>query len=177
MTSKFILSQVAAFIAWLFFILSYHAKRENKIILLQVFSGIFYSISYFLAGATMGLFISCFETVNEFIYYKTDKDKYIFIFTIPVYIVIGLLSREVYYLAIIPIIASIIDGYGLIRNNKVMVGCGTISNLLWIFYDLYYLEYITALGDLIIVISNLSIIIYGIHKYLNRRKIRIYYLK
>ena len=52
MTIEFILSQVAALIAWIFFMVSYHAKRENKIILLQVISGLFYSLSYFLAGAT-----------------------------------------------------------------------------------------------------------------------------
>ena len=40
------------------------------------------------------------------------------------------------------------------------------SNLMWIFYDMYYLEYITALGDLLLVLSNLTIVIYWIIKYI-----------
>ncbi|MBR6072714.1 MAG: YgjV family protein [Bacilli bacterium] len=174
MTWQFVLSQITALIAWIFFMLSYHAKRENKIILLQIISGLFYSISYLLAGATTGLLISLFETIVEFFYYKSDKDKYIYIFTIPIYIAIGFLSGESGFLVIIPIAASLIDGYGLIRNNKIMVACGIISNLMWIIYDVYYLEYITALGDLFLVISNLSIVFHGIIKYINRKKVKIY---
>ena len=173
MTIQFILAQITALIAWIFFMLSYHAKRENKIILLQIISGIFYSISYFLGGATTGLLISLFETLTGILYYKSDKDKYIYLCTIPIYLLIGWFSRSDGWLVVIPLLASLIDGYGLIRNNKIMVICGTISNLLWIYYDLYFLEYITALGDFFLVISNLSIILYGLYKYINRKNIRI----
>ena len=173
MTIEFILAQITALIAWIFFMSSYHAKRENKIILLQIISGAFYSISYFLGGATTGLFISLFETITAIGYYKTDKDKYIYLCTIPIYLLIAYFSRSDGWLVIIPIIAALIDGYGLIRNNKIMVICGIISNALWIFYDLYFLEYVTVLGDLFLVISNLTIVIYGVHKYLNSKEVTI----
>ena len=176
MTLEFVLSQLAALIAWVFFMSSYHAKRENKIILLQIISGLFYTISYALAGATTGLLISLFETITGILYYKTDKDNYIYLCTIPIYVAIGVFSGDG-WLAIIPVIAALIDGYGVIRNNKIMVICGTISNALWIYYDLYFLEYITALGDFFLVVSNASIIIYGIYKYINRKNIKICHVK
>ena len=171
---QFILSQVAALAAWLFFAMSYHAKRENKIILFQIISGALYCISYLLAGATTGFLISMFETLTAIGYYKTDKDKYIYLFTLPVYILIGYFSSASDGLfVLVPILGSIIDGYGLIRNNKIMVLTGITSNFLWIFYDLYYLEYITAIGDFFLVASNLSIVLYGTYKYLTRHNIRM----
>lgn len=173
MTLKFILAQITALTAWIFFMSSYHAKRENKIILLQVFSGAFYTLSYFLGGATTGFLISLFETCIALAYYKSDKDKYIYMCTIPVYIMIGWFSRSDGWLVIIPVAAALIDGYGLIRNNKIMVICGTISNALWIYYDLYFLEYVTALGDFFLVVSNASIILYGLYKYINRDKVKL----
>ena len=168
----FILSQLTALIAWIFFAYSYHAKRENRIIYLQLVSSVFYCASYLLGGATTGFLISLFEAAKEYGYYKTDKDKYIFLFTIPVYILIFMLSEPGFY-TIIPIAASLIDGYGMLRNNKVMVLCGVTSNFMWIFYDLYYLEYVTALGDALLVISNLTIIaVWGI-KYFFLKDVKI----
>ena len=164
----FLLSQLAALLAWVFFAYSYHAKRENKILYLQIISSIFYCVSYLLGGATTGLLISLFETIKEYGCYKSDKDKYIFIFTIPVYILIGLVSEGGFY-ALVPIVASIIDGYGMLRNNKIMVICGIVSNFMWLFYDLYYLEYVTAIGDALLVISNLTIVaVWGIKYYFTR---------
>ena len=168
----FLLSQLAALIAWIFFAYSYHAKRENRIIYLQLVSSIFYCVSYLFVGAITGFLISAFEALKEYGCYKTDKDKYIFIITIPIYIVIALISEHSMY-TIIPILASLIDGYGMLRNNKIMVFCGIVSNFMWIYYDLYYLEYVTALGDLLLVLSNLSIVIFWIIKYISLKNIRI----
>ncbi len=171
---QFILSQVAALAAWIFFALSYHVKRENKMILFQIISGLLYCTSYIVAGATTGFLISLFETITAYSYYKTDKDKYIYLFTLPIYILIGYFSSSSDGLfVLVPIFGSIIDGYGMIRNNKIMVITGVASNFLWIFYDLYYLEYITALGDLLLVISNLSIVVYGIYKYIKRDNVKM----
>lgn len=169
---QFVLSQVTALVAWLFFAMSYHAKRENKMILFQIISGLLYCTSYMLAGATTGFLISLFESITAIGYYKTDKDKYIYLCTLPIYILIGYLSaRSDGLFVFVPIFGSIIDGYGMIRNNKIMVITGVASNFLWIFYDLYYLEYITALGDFFLVMSNLSIVLYGTYKYITRHNV------
>ena len=174
MTVQFILAQIFALIAWLFLALSYHTKRENKIILFQVISGMLYCVSYLYGGATTGFLISLFETIIALSFYKTDKDKYIYSFTIPIYILIGYISSSSDGMfVLVPILGSLIDGYGMIRNNKIMVLTGIFSNFLWLFYDLYYLEYVTALGDLLLVISNLTIVVFWIYKYLRYNNIKI----
>lgn len=165
-----IIAQVVGAIAWVFFLLSYYSKNLNKIIFMQIISSVLYCINYSLLGAWGGLFISAFELLKEIGYYKTDKDKYIFYFTIPIYILIAFISEKS-LLILIPIIASLLDGYGALKSKKLMVITGVISNTLWIIYDLYYLDYIVVLTDLMLVISNLSILIYGYTKFLNKNNV------
>ena len=162
-----LIAQIIGAIAWIFFLLSYYSKNLNKIIFMQIISSVLYCANYGLLGAWGGLFISGFELLKEIGYYKTDKDRYIFYFTIPIYILIAFISEKS-ILILIPIIASLLDGYGALKSKKLMVITGVISNALWIIYDLYYLDYIVVLTDLMLVISNLSILIYGYTKFLNR---------
>lgn len=151
-----LIAQIIGAIAWIFFLLSYYSKNLNKIIFMQIISSVLYCANYGLLGAWGGLLISGFELLKEIGYYKTDKDKYIFYFTIPIYILIAFISEKS-ILILIPIIASLLDGYGALKSKKLMVITGVISNTLWIIYDLYYLDYIVVLTDLMLVISNLSI--------------------
>lgn len=164
------LAQIIGAVAWLFFLISYYSKNLNKVIFMQIISSILYCINYGLLGAWVGLFISAFELLKEIGYYKTDKDKYIFYFTIPVYILIAFISERG-LLLIVPIVASVLDGYGALKSRNMMVMTGTISNALWICYDLYYRNYVVAFTDAILVISNLFILIYGYSKYLRRNKV------
>ncbi len=163
----FAIAQIIGIIAWIFFLCSYHSKKLNGIIFLQMISSLLYCVNYGLLGAWTGLFVSFFELVKEILYYKTDKDKYIFIFTIPIYVVIGFLSEDS-ILVLVPIIASLIDGVAILKNKKTAVYCGIVSNSMWIFYDMYYLDYIVAFTDALLVLSNISIVFNGYSKFLRR---------
>lgn len=166
----FFIAQIFGIIAWIFFLISYFSKRINKVIFLQFISSIFYCLNYLLLGAWSGLFVSIFEGCKELGFYFTDKDRYIFLSTIPIYIIIAIISENS-FLMIIPIIASIIDGYGIIKNRNTTVICGLISNSLWIIYDLFYNNFASVLSDLTIVILNFGIIIYGYSKFLESKNI------
>lgn len=166
----YILAQVIGIISWIIFLISYHCKKLNRVIFMQIISSLLDFLRYALLGAWAGFFISIFELLKGLGYYKTDKDKYIFLFTIPIYILIGLVSNDG-MLCIIPIVASLIDGYTIIISERVTVIGGIISNSLWIIYDLAFLDYAGVVSDLTLVFSNLSIIIYGYGKYLRRRDV------
>lgn len=81
-----ILVQLLGLIGWLFLLTSYWNKDINKLLLFQLISGIFYVFHYYFLGAIEGMFVVAFELLRDYSYYKTDKDKYIFIATIPVYL-------------------------------------------------------------------------------------------
>ena len=166
----YVTAQVLGVISWIIFLLSYYSKRINKVLFMQIVASILDCLCYALLGAWTGLLISVFELIKGFGYYKTDKDKYIFIFTIPIYIIIGLVSERTIF-TIIPIAASLIDGYAVLRSEKTAVKGGVISNFLWMIYDLSYLDFAGVLSDLTLVISNIFIITYGYTKYLHRNSV------
>lgn len=170
MSPIYYIGQVCAVIAWILLIISYHAKRENKVIFFQILSSILYIANYYCVGATTGLWISVFELIKSIGYYKTDKDKYIFYFSLPIYVVI------VYFtgfdaVTMLAVLGSIIDGFVMLKSKRTMVVGGIISYALWTIYDLVFFDFAGAVSDAFVVISNSSILIRGYNKYLHRSNI------
>ena len=162
------IGQTCAFIAWIFFLSSYHAKRENKVIFLQIMSSIFYALDYFLLGSMSGLYISIFELIKSIGYYKSDKDKYIYLFTLPVYGLIVYLIGEFNILIALAIVGSLIDGYVALKDTKTMVYGGMISNSMWVIHDLCFHDFVGGVTDAFLVFSNMSIVLRGFSKYIRR---------
>lgn len=160
MTLKFILIQIIGVIAWIMLVLSYHRKDTNKILVFQIIGTFLYCVHYFLLGAYSGLFICAFEVIFDFLYYKTDKDKYIYMASIPIRIFGGLISFRA-FIDILPICASLIDGYSLTKKKKIVVIGAIISYTLWVIYDICVMSYSGALTDGLIVLSNISILLFN----------------
>ena len=160
MDIKFLLIQILGIIAWIFLILSYHRKDTNKIIVFQIIGNILYCIHYLLLRAYGGLFICFFEIIFDYGYYKTTKDNLIYLISIPVRIFGGLISL-INLIDILPIIASLVDGYSLTKKKKFVVIGAIISYSIWFIYDFSVLSYSGALADAIIIISNLSILLFN----------------
>lgn len=174
MSIIYYIGQICAIIAWILLLISYHAKRENKVILYQILSSILYIVNYFCIGALTGFWISLFELIKSIGYYKTDKDKYIFLYSLPIYIII-IYFTGFNILTILAVLGSLIDGYVLLKDKKTMVIGGILSYSLWTIYDLFFFDFAGAISDIFVVISNLSILIKGYTKYL--RKSSIYTIK
>lgn len=160
MDLRFIFIQVLGLIAWLMLILSYYRKDTNRILVFQIIGTILYCIHYGLLGAYSGLFICAFEVLFDFGYYKTDKDKYIYIVSVPIRIIGGLISFQM-LADILPIIASLVDGYVLTKKKKIVVVGAIISYILWVIYDLFVGSYSGVITDGLVVISNLSILLFN----------------
>jgi len=156
----FIFIQIIGIVAWLFLLLSYHRKDTNKILVFQIIGTVLYCIHYGLLGAYSGLFICAFETLFDFGYYKTDKDKYIYMASVPVRIIGGLIGFNT-FVDILPITASLTDGYTLTKKKKIVVIGAIISYTMWVIYDIFVMSYSGAITDGMIVLSNLSILLFG----------------
>lgn len=156
----FIFIQVLGIIAWFMLILSYYRKDTNRILVFQIIGTILYCIHYGLLGAYSGLFICAFEVLFDFGYYKTDKDKYIYIVSVPIRIIGGLISFQ-RWADILPIIASLVDGYVLTKKKKIVVVGAVISYILWVIYDLFVGSYSGVITDGLVVVSNLSILLFN----------------
>lgn len=157
---RFIFIQILGILAWLLLILSYYRKDTNRILAFQIMGTILYCIHYWLLGAWSGLFICFFETLFDYGYYKTNKDKFIYIVSIPIRIIGGLVGFKS-LIDILPIIASLIDGYTLTKNKKIVVIGAIISYGMWVIYDIFVRSYSGAITDGLIVISNLFILLFN----------------
>ena len=164
------LGQTCAILAWIIFLISTHVKRENKVIFFHILSAILYTINYLCLGAMIGFWISIFELIKAIGYYKTDKDKYIYFGTLPIYLIL------IYYygfsfITLVAILGSVIDGYVLLKDKRTIVFGEMISYSLWIVYDLFFLDYAGVWANLFIVLSNIYVAVKGYSKYLNREDV------
>lgn len=156
----FIFVQFIGIIAWITLGLSYYRKDTDKILVFQIIGTVLYCIHYGLLGAWSGLFICACETLFDFGYYKTDKDKYIYMASVPIRIIGGLIGFTS-IVDILPICASLVDGYSLTKKKKIVVIGAVISYTLWVIYDICVMSYSGAITDGMIVLSNLSILLFG----------------
>ena len=156
----FIFIQIIGIVAWLMLGLSYYRKDTDRILVFQIIGTLLYCVHYGLLGAWSGLFICACETLFDFGYYKTDKDNYIYIASIPIRIIGGLFGFQS-LVDILPITASLTDGYSLTKKKKVVVIGAVISYTMWVIYDIFVMSYSGAITDGMIVLSNLSILLFG----------------
>ena len=156
---NFYIIQLIGFIAWLLLALSYYRKDTNHILVFQIISTILFCLHYFLLGAYSGLLICVYEVIRDYSYYRTDKDNYIFVGSIIVYLISAYITFTA-WLDLFPYLASMIDGFFLTKKRKTVVWGAIVTYTLWLIYDLYALSYSGAITDGIIIISNLYILIF-----------------
>lgn len=162
------LIQLVGFVAWIFLALSYWRKKVDDVLLLQVISCILFVIHYYFLDGMSGLYIVLFETVRDFVYYKSKDDLKLFFYSIPIYIIIGILNFTG-IMSILPSLASMIDGFSLANKKMIVVGGGIASYTVWFIYDVYVGSISGAITDFILIISNIFVII-AEYKERNRRK-------
>lgn len=168
----FIFIQIIGFLAWVFLGLSYYRKNTDKILAFQVIANILFCTHYLMLGAYSGLLICSFELVRDFAYYKTDKDDYIFIGSVFVYIVCACITFST-ILDVFPYVASTLDGFFLTKKKLVVVIGAIVTYTLWFIYDMYVLSYSGAITDAIIIISNIFILVFQLDIFKGRNIKRV----
>lgn len=147
-----IVIQFFGLVGFLLLLISYWRENINKILVIQLFSGLFYIVHYYCLGAYSALLVLSLELVRDFLYYKTNLDRYIFFGTIPFYLAFSYFSFSGIF-SLFPIFSSIIDGYGLsIRKDTAVVGA-MISEFLWLIYDAVCGSYVGIVSGVILLLS------------------------
>lgn len=167
-----IIAQVFGIISWLLLLYSYTKEDIDKLLFIQILVCLFDVISYFLLGADAGLLICLVELIKTILYYKTDKDRLIFRVGLIFYLLIGLLTVRQWF-AILPVLASVIDSFGISKDSKSANICSIMSNTLWTVYDILIISYIGALNDIVVIICNISVLLLGYSRIMHISKFRI----
>ena len=159
MNSLFWIAQIIGLLGFILLVVSYFRKNTNQILILQIICCICYCVHYLLLGAASGFFICFFEMLRDYAYFKSDNDKKVFLFTIPIYVVFGLVNFRV-LLDVLPVLPSISDGYFLTKSKKYVIIGSIVSHLLWITYDFSYKSYSGVITCVIILVSNIFILLF-----------------
>ena len=89
---SFWVSQFIGFEALILLLISYRKKEIDKILMVQSISSLLYVVHYLLLGAYSGLLVCYLDFIRDYMYYKSDKDKIIFLYLYLFYIAIGILN-------------------------------------------------------------------------------------
>lgn len=166
MTAQVLIAQVFSVISWILLLYSYYKDDIKELILIQILVSIMDILCYIFLGAISGIVVATLELIQGVAFYKTDKAKNIFIITIPFYIIYALFT---YHdpIALLPIFATFVDNLSLTRGKTFATIGGIVAQILWTIYDIQVCSYVGAITDVIIIISNLSILILG-YSYIKR---------
>lgn len=160
MNVNFVLIQLIGVVAWMFIFFSFYRKNTDKILIFQVVASVLYCIHYYFLDAYSGLLMCALSALFDYAYYKTDKDKYLYLVSIPLRIICGLFSYN-RLIDVLPIIASLLDGYILTREKKIVLVGSIVYYLLWVIYNAYVMSYAGVITDSILVLSNLGILLFN----------------
>lgn len=166
MFSSFVI-QFIGIVAWLFLVVSYWKDKVNTILILQVISCLLFALHYYLLGAMSGLYVVLFEAIRDFIYYKSLNDRKIFFCSIPIYIFMAIYNFTG-IMSMLPVAASLIDGFSLTEGKMLAVIGGIISYSIWFIYDLSCFSYAGAFSNITLIVSNIFVLTRLIE---NRRKV------
>lgn len=169
MDINFWIVQGIGIVAWLVLLVSYYRKDTNGILIFQIIATALYCVHYYLLGAYSGLFICLFEVVRDLLYYKTDLDDYIFYGSIPVYVINGFVTFTGWY-DLLPAFSSLLDGYTLTKKKDTVIIGAIISYTFWVIYDIFVMSYSCAITDGMVVLSNLSILLFDFNPFEHKKK-------
>ena len=164
----FIVVQLIGLEALILLVCSYFKRNTNQILVVQMLATICYALHYALLGAYSGFLICILELLRDFTYYKTNKDDYIFLFSIPIYVTFGLLTCRL-FLDALPLGASLVDGYSLTKKKKWVVVGSIVSHILWIIYDYNVKSYSGVATCLVVIISDIYVLFFDKKKKSKRK--------
>ncbi len=157
---SFIIVQLIGIIAWVLLVISYYKKDVNEILSIHIIAGCLYVFHYYFLDAYSGAIICLFEVLRDYGYYKTDLDRYIYIGSIPIYAILGFINFKS-ITSLLPVCSGLIDGYVLTKNKKIVVMGAIVSYIFWVIYNYSVKSYSGVITEGILVLSNLSILIFN----------------
>ena len=166
MTTQVLIAQIFSVISWFLLLCSYYKEDIKELIRFQILVAFMDILCYIFLGAIGGIIVATFELIQGIAFYKTDKARNIFLYTIPIYIVYAMFAYH-NPIALLPIVATFIDNLSLTRGKTFATLGGIIAQTSWAIYDFSVYSYVGALTDAIIVASNISILVLG-YSYLKR---------
>ena len=152
--TNFIIIQIIGGIAYCLLSYSYFKKEKKDILLIQLFSYVFFGIHYYLLDGITGVICNIVGFLALLMIYLFEKyhlkHKVLFSFLfISFLFVVNIINFQNFF-SIFPLIASIISIISFFLNDENGIrGIGIISAICWLIYAIYYKSYISIVFEII----------------------------
>lgn len=154
----YILSQIAAFIALIITLISYHLKQKKKIFKMMCLSNVFNIVHYLCLGAYSGCITKIIALMRNLFIVKKENNKkldkliYLILFII-IYVISGILTYKNLY-SLLPLISAtifmIVTWHGKeLQIKKIAFYC----YFLWLLYNVLIFSIIGIVANIISLIS------------------------
>lgn len=161
-----VVAQIVGILAIIVFSLSPQQKTKVRVLIFQLTSSILYALQYLFLGAYSAVATNTIGAAKNWIFYKyANKNKEIPIILLIIYIIIiiivisGILTYTNIF-SIFPIFLSILYAYGTWQSNlKIYRAISVFGALCWIIYNFSVAAYVSAIGNIIQLISAIVAVI------------------
>lgn len=164
-----LIGNIISLLASLFMVYSGYIKSKPKFLCVQIIQMGLSSLSNFILGGITGGIINIINILRNTLCYKNKLNKYSVILILTISISLSLYFNNLSFIGLLPLISNIL--YTTLMNIKDITKFKylTITTMvLWFIYDIYIMNYISSLFDLLTIISN-SIAIYQIKKVIDKK--------
>ena len=158
-TAAYIISQILAFIAFLFNISAYQLKKKSQILGFTITGNVLNIIHYILLGAWSGMATKILAVTRDS--YVVFKDKKSLKSIIPLiificaYIIMAIITYES-PLSLLPLLAATLYTIGIYKGGAQRVRIAAASTcVLWLIYNISVYSIAGAIGDIFIITSNI----------------------
>ena len=156
-TINYIISQIFAFLAFIFSIIAYHRSKKEKIMSNMVMSNTLNLIHYMLLGAYSGAVTKILAILRDLIIIIKEKKKIperlILAGFIIAYTVIGIVTFES-IVALLPLVAALIYLISIYNGNELRIKIASASTyVLWLIYNIYVFSIMGIIATTISIIS------------------------
>ena len=172
MTNTMIIAQILGAFGFAFFVLSIQMKKRN-LLLMQLFSNLFYTISYLVLRAIPAVIIDVISFIRCLIYYYFNKKNskcpiYIMLLLVIISIMVGFfIVKDIY--DVIPIIVCIIYIISTWQENNYIIYYSVVfAAILWIIYNFHVGAYMPIIGNIFEICSGVIAIIRYRKKLVNK---------
>lgn len=133
---------------------SYFKKNKSQILLMQIFSYIFFTIHYYLLSGVTGAICNLIGLISLTTIYVFDLfgfklKKVIAMFFVLILIVVNIVTFQNIF-SLFPMVASIIAILSFLLDDENSIrGIGIIATICWLVYAVVYKSYISIIYEVI----------------------------
>lgn len=160
MNTAVIVAHIFAFIAFVLYTLSFQFKKRGRVLKIQIFANMFYTLEYIMLNAYAGVNNSLFGIARSILFYVCHKKRrkcpaYAAAIFLTLVVIFGFVSYTDVY-SILPVIISIIFFIALYTEDmKFYRKVAAIASILWIIYNVAVGAYVSVVDYTIELISSL----------------------